>query len=87
MRSIPRVMRLLVYAGFYVGLAALLASSAPSAPWAEGRVHSTPEAVQPLSVGARVPSARVESVRGEPVDLAEVVRKHGALIVFYRGGW
>jgi hypothetical protein len=52
-----------------------------------GRVYPTPQAVEPLAPGAPVPSARVETVGGEAVDLVEVVRNHGALLVFYRGGW
>jgi len=54
---------------------------------AEEGVYASAEDVQPLAVGARVPSAPVRSVRGEPVDLAERTRDHGALLVFYRGGW
>jgi len=54
--------------------------------YAEGRVHASPEAVEPLEPGERVPSATVERVTGEPVDLAALVRD-GALLVFYRGGW
>jgi hypothetical protein len=50
-------------------------------------VYASAEDVQPLAVGERVPPARVVTVRGEPVDLADVVREHGALLVFYRGGW
>jgi hypothetical protein len=52
-----------------------------------GRVYASAEEVQPLGVGERVPSVRVVTVRGESVDLADVVRDHGALLVFYRGGW
>lgn len=44
-------------------------------------------AVTPLPPGAKVPSAVVRSVGGEPVDVAALVRDHGALLVFYRGGW
>jgi uncharacterized lipoprotein YmbA len=51
------------------------------------RVYGAPEAVEPLAPGSRVPSARVVTVRGEPIDLAEQVRDRGALMVFYRGGW
>jgi len=54
---------------------------------AAGTVHPTAEDAEPLAVGARVPSVRVETVLGEAVDLAGVVRDHGALLVFYRGGW
>jgi hypothetical protein len=54
---------------------------------ANGRVYATAEAVEPLSPGAGVPSVRVLTVRGEPVDLAGLVRDRGALLVFFRGGW
>jgi hypothetical protein len=51
------------------------------------RVYGAPDAVEPLAPGSRVPSARVVTARGEPIDLAEQVRERGALLVFYRGGW
>lgn len=65
---------------------ATLALLAGGAAHAEGRVHASPEAVEPLEAGERVPSATVRSVAGESVDLAALVRD-GALLVFYRGGW
>jgi len=61
----------------------LLASSA----LAEGRVYPDAKSVEPLAPGARVPSVQVERVGGGRVDLAELVREQGALLVFYRGGW
>jgi len=64
--------------------AALLAAGCGEAG---GRVYATAEAVEPLAPGTRVPSARVHTVRGEPVDLAGLVRDRGALLVFFRGGW
>ena len=51
------------------------------------RVYGSPDAVQPLAPGSRVPSVQVATVRGEPIDLAKQVRDQGALMVFYRGGW
>ena len=45
--------------------AALLAAGCGEAG---GRVYATAEAVEPLAPGTRVPSARVHTVRGEPVD-------------------
>jgi hypothetical protein len=54
---------------------------------AEDRVAPSAAEVQPLAPGSRVPSARVASLRGDPVDLAELTRERGALLVFYRGGW
>jgi hypothetical protein len=65
--------------------AAMLVATA--AVQAGDRVYPTPRAVEPLAPGTRVPSARVEAVHGGTVDLAEVVRNRGALLVFYRGGW
>jgi hypothetical protein len=50
-------------------------------------VYPSPAAVQPLAPGASVPSVRVRTVDGAPVDLATAIRGHGALLVFYRGGW
>jgi hypothetical protein len=60
---------------------------AAAAAHGEGRVHASAEAVTPLAVGSAVPSVRVRTVGGEPVDLAEQVKEAGALLVFYRGGW
>jgi len=68
------------------GAAALLLLAA-CAGEAGDRVYASPEAVQPLAPGSRVPAVRVASLSGEPVDLAEQVRDSGALLVFYRGGW
>ena len=64
---------------------ALLAAGA--AARAQDRVYPDAEAVEPLAPGARVPSAPLQTVRGEPADLAELMRERGALLVFYRGGW
>jgi hypothetical protein len=50
-------------------------------------VYGSAAEVEPLAVGTRVPPARVSSVKGDPVDLADLVREQGALLVFYRGGW
>ncbi len=54
---------------------------------AADRVYGAATEVEPLAAGARVPSAVVATIRGEPIDLAELVRSRGALLVFYRGGW
>jgi hypothetical protein len=67
--------------------AVALALLAACAVEAGDRVYEAPAAVEPLAPGSRVPSARVVTVRGEPIDLAEQVREQGALLVFYRGGW
>ena len=54
---------------------------------AADRVYPTAEAVEPLAPGNSVPSITVSTVGGKPVDLSEVLRDRGALLVFYRGGW
>lgn len=54
---------------------------------AEGRVYDDAESVEPLPVGARVPSVEVRGVDGRVTDLAALTAEQGALLVFYRGGW
>lgn len=75
---------LLVFAAATLATAppALADPSAPSA-----RVHPDAESVEPLRVGAQVPSARVRTIDGDPVDVATLTKERGALLVFYRGGW
>lgn len=53
----------------------------------QGEVFANAESVQPLATGAMTPSAMVKTVTGEAVDLREVLKSTGALLVFYRGGW
>ena len=50
-------------------------------------VYPNAEAAQPLQPGAAVPSVSIRAVDGSIVDLSKLVRKSGALLVFYRGGW
>lgn len=73
-------------AGAVAGMLSVLAASGCE-PGTRGDVYASAEDVQPLAVGERVPSVRVIGLDGNPVDLAEVVRDQGALLVFYRGGW
>ena len=54
---------------------------------AADRVYPNAEAVEPLAPGSSVPSVTVSTVGKARVDLSEVVRDQGALLVFYRGGW
>ena len=54
---------------------------------AADRVYPSAEAVEPLAPGSSVPSVTVSTVGKATVDLSEVVRDQGALLVFYRGGW
>lgn len=52
-----------------------------------GDVYPDAASARPLEVGASVPSAQVASVDGKRIDLADLTRESGALLVFYRGGW
>ncbi len=52
-----------------------------------GPVHPSAADTRPLSVGTSVPSAEVETLAGGRVDLTELARESGVLLVFYRGGW
>ena len=54
---------------------------------ADMSLYPNAEATQPLAVGSMVPSAMIRSVKGDSVDLADLVKQTGALLVFYRGGW
>jgi len=80
MRIPQRVTRMLA-----VGATAALLTGGAQA--VETDVHDSPHDVKPLQPGTRVPTVAVETVHGELVDLAELVRESGALLVFYRGGW
>ncbi len=73
-------------ARFFLGAAAVVLLTTGSVRAAD-RVYPTPEAVEPLAPGTKVPPVRVETVGGDPVGLLEVMRNRGALLVFYRGGW
>jgi len=75
-----------IIAGIVAGMLSLLASSGCE-PGIRGRVYASAEDVQPLAAGERVPSVQVTGLDGDAVDLADLVREHGALLVFYRGGW
>ena len=52
-----------------------------------GQIHDDAESVEPLPIGAQVPSVQVRSIDGTSVDLARLTAEQGALLVFYRGGW
>ena len=73
-----------------IRIAAVAAAAAGFAGGAQGdvtSVHSSAHAIQPLQPGSQVPTVAVETIGGELVDLAALVRESGALLVFYRGGW
>ena len=52
-----------------------------------GEVHPSAAETRPLATGTRIPSAKVETLDGGRVDLAELAGDSGVLLVFYRGGW
>jgi hypothetical protein len=79
-------MRLIKHLG-YISLCMTAMVVLATSVGAADRVYPRPEAVEPLAVGSQVPSVRVETVRGEQVDLREAMGNRGALLVFYRGGW
>jgi len=71
---------------FLSGLSLALGLLAGAAAAAQA-VHPSPADTRPLQAGSKVPAVRVESLTGGTVDLAELTRESGALLVFYRGGW
>ena len=57
--------------------------------WAAQASEVYPDAVstRALEVGAKLPSVQITAIDGKQVELAELTRESGALLVFYRGGW
>ena len=51
------------------------------------KVFPDAASTKPLQPGTSVPSALIRTVGGQPVDIADLTRASGALLVFYRGGW
>jgi hypothetical protein len=81
----------LVRTALVIALIAATTGPALADPAAEGRprprVFPDAESVQPLEVGASIPSADVRTIDGQTIDVATLTRERGALLVFYRGGW
>ena len=50
-------------------------------------VYSYAENVQPLLVGAEIPSVSLTLRDGSPCELAELIKTKPSIIIFYRGGW
>jgi len=48
---------------------------------------SSAESVQPLLIGATVPSLTLRSADGSPFDLGKAIGKQPTILIFYRGGW
>jgi len=48
---------------------------------------NTAEEVNPLLIGAEVPSAKVVDQQGENRDLRDLLQGKSSVVIFYRGGW
>ncbi len=48
---------------------------------------NTAEAVNPLLIRAKVPSAQVVTQQGENRDLRDLLKGKSSVVIFYRGGW
>jgi len=47
----------------------------------------TPTTIQPLLIGASIPSVSLTTTDGTTVDLVEAIKDKPSILVFYRGGW
>ncbi len=43
--------------------------------------------VNPLLIGAKIPSAQVANQQGDSMDLTDVLQGKSSVVIFYRGGW
>lgn len=50
-------------------------------------VQDSPSEIRPLLIGAPVPEVTLQTVDGNPFDLATAVSERPAVLIFYRGGW
>ena len=48
---------------------------------------TSPEAVRPLTVGAKLPDAQLWDLDGKEVSLESIAANKRSILVFYRGGW
>ncbi len=51
------------------------------------KAAASAEDIAPLGVGSEMPSAHLQTLEGETIDLREMVTEQPAVLVFYRGGW
>ncbi len=47
----------------------------------------SPQTVQPLAVGAKMPAVSVHNAAGDAVALASLTAGKPTILIFYRGGW
>lgn len=50
-------------------------------------IPDSPSEIRPLLIGAPVPEVTLQTVDGNPFDLAAAVSERPAVLIFYRGGW
>ncbi|MFC1650273.1 peroxiredoxin-like family protein [Candidatus Latescibacterota bacterium] len=53
----------------------------------QAQVSNSAEEIRPLLVGTKIPSGKLITSDGEPLDLNEEIKKKPAVLMFYRGGW
>jgi hypothetical protein len=67
-----------------LSVAALVATGTAAAA---GSVPDSPEKIEPLLIGSAAPEAKLRTMEGEAITLAEALGSKPAVVVFYRGGW
>lgn len=65
----------------FMGISLLLASVA------RAELASSPEAIDPLLVGERIPDVTLRDAQGSRVSLGEKLEEKPTLLIVYRGGW
>ena len=61
--------------------------AAGSAVAGQAALPASPGKVRPLLVGASMPPAQLQTVKGESLDLGSAIAAKPTILVFYRGGW
>lgn len=62
-------------------------SEEPGVTMSTDRIAPSADQIQPLLLGAAVPSVMVADMNGNPVNLKEVITGQPTILIFYRGGW
>lgn len=66
----------------------IVALLAPVWAFAESAAPAaSPEAVNPIAVGEKIPDVSVQNAKGEDVNLRALVAEKPTALIFYRGGW
>jgi len=51
------------------------------------QVPENPEDISPMLISEKVPDASLQSIEGESVSVAELLKGKKSVLLFYRGGW